>query len=73
MKLITTDIKGCVTYVNEVAESLTGWSLKETLGQADDRRKSREAGFNGHLVKPVDYDHLLELLTKLTSGSETRV
>ena len=47
--------------------ALTGW------GQADDRRKSREAGFNGHLVKPVDYDHLLELLSKLTSGSETRV
>jgi CheY-like chemotaxis protein/two-component sensor histidine kinase len=47
--------------------ALTGW------GQADDRRKSQEAGFNGHLVKPVDYDNLLELLSKLTSGSETRV
>lgn len=47
--------------------ALTGW------GQADDRRKSQEAGFNGHLVKPVDYDKLLELLTKLTSGSKTRI
>ena len=36
--------------------ALTGW------GQEDDRRKSDEAGFNGHLVKPVDYDRLLELL-----------
>ena len=36
--------------------ALTGW------GQDDDRRKSEEAGFNGHLVKPVDYDQLLELL-----------
>ncbi|HEU4433814.1 MAG TPA: PAS domain S-box protein [Pyrinomonadaceae bacterium] len=36
--------------------ALTGW------GQDDDRRKSEEAGFNGHLVKPVDYDKLLELL-----------
>lgn len=36
--------------------ALTGW------GQEDDRRKSEEAGFNGHLVKPVDYDKLLELL-----------
>jgi PAS domain S-box-containing protein len=36
--------------------ALTGW------GQEDDRRKSEEAGFNGHLVKPVDYDRLLELL-----------
>ena len=36
--------------------ALTGW------GQEDDRRKSEEAGFNGHLIKPVDYDKLLELL-----------
>jgi PAS domain S-box-containing protein len=36
--------------------ALTGW------GQDDDRRKSEEAGFNGHLVKPVDYDELLALL-----------
>jgi CheY-like chemotaxis protein len=41
--------------------ALTGW------GQEDDRRKSEEAGFNGHLVKPVDYDRLLELLGKLTN------
>ena len=44
--------------------ALTGW------GQEDDRRKSEEAGFNGHLVKPVDYDKLLELLSSLTNGSE---
>lgn len=36
--------------------ALTGW------GQEDDRRKSEEAGFNGHLVKPVDYDQLLKML-----------
>ena len=52
---------------NMVIIALTGW------GHADDRRKSREAGFNGHLVKPVDYDKLLELLNKLTSASKTRV
>jgi CheY-like chemotaxis protein len=46
-----------------VVIALTGW------GQEDDRRKSEEAGFNGHLVKPVDYDKLLELLSTLT-GSE---
>jgi CheY-like chemotaxis protein len=39
-----------------VVIALTGW------GQEDDRRKSEEAGFNGHLVKPIDYDKLLELL-----------
>jgi PAS domain S-box-containing protein len=45
-----------------VVIALTGW------GQEDDRRKSQEAGFNGHLVKPVDYDQLLELLGELTNG-----
>ena len=42
--------------------ALTGW------GQEDDRRKSEEAGFNGHLVKPVDYDKLLAMLASLTNG-----
>ena len=42
--------------------ALTGW------GQEDDRRKSEEAGFNGHLVKPVDYEKLLDLLSVLTKG-----
>lgn len=46
--------------------ALTGW------GQEDDRRKSQEAGFNGHLVKPVDYDKLLELLGSLTNGAERK-
>ena len=45
-----------------VVIALTGW------GQDDDRRKSEEAGFNGHLVKPVDYDKLLELLAALTTN-----
>ena len=44
--------------------ALTGW------GQEDDRRKSEEAGFNGHLVKPVDYDRLLELLRSSTEGND---
>ena len=40
--------------------ALTGW------GQDADRRKSQEAGFDGHLVKPVDYDALMELLNSVT-------
>lgn len=52
---------------NIVIIALTGW------GQEDDRRKSEEAGFNGHLVKPVDYDELLELLSSLTTRSATQV
>jgi PAS domain S-box-containing protein len=36
--------------------ALTGW------GQADDRRRSKEAGFNHHLIKPVDPGELMNLL-----------
>ncbi len=36
--------------------ALTGW------GQESDRRKSQDAGFDGHLVKPVDYGTLMDLL-----------
>ena len=38
--------------------ALTGW------GQADDRRKSSEAGFDSHCVKPVDHAALMELLSQ---------
>jgi PAS domain S-box-containing protein len=36
--------------------ALTGW------GQESDRQRSREAGFDHHLVKPVQFDALNELL-----------
>ena len=45
-----------------VVVALTGW------GQEEDRRKSQEAGFDGHLVKPVNYDELVELLNSLSNG-----
>ena len=32
--------------------ALTGW------GQEEDRRRTREAGFDHHLVKPADPDEL---------------
>jgi PAS domain S-box-containing protein len=38
--------------------ALTGW------GQDQDRRKSKEAGFDGHLVKPVDHAALMKLLAR---------
>jgi PAS domain S-box-containing protein len=41
-----------------VLVALTGW------GQEEDRRKSRDAGFNHHMVKPVDVAALSELLTQ---------
>jgi len=39
-----------------VLVALTGW------GQDEDRSRTRAAGFDAHLVKPVDYAGLLELL-----------
>jgi len=46
-----------------VLVALTGW------GQADDRVRSREAGFDHHLVKPVDAHVLETLLTTLSEGA----
>jgi PAS domain S-box-containing protein len=45
--------------------ALTGW------GQDEDRRRSQEAGFDGHLVKPVDHTRLLTLLATLTEPRTT--
>lgn len=42
--------------------ALTGW------GQDEDRRKSVEAGFDGHLVKPVDHVELDRLLAAVRVG-----
>jgi CheY-like chemotaxis protein len=36
--------------------ALTGW------GQEEDRRRSKEAGFDHHLTKPINFDHLNRLL-----------
>jgi PAS domain S-box-containing protein len=42
--------------------ALTGW------GHAEDRRRSREAGFDHHLVKPADPNQLEQLLNSLDGG-----
>ncbi|MFZ5504221.1 MAG: EAL domain-containing protein [Pseudomonadota bacterium] len=31
--VLATDIEGCVSYMNRVAESMTGWTVREALGQ----------------------------------------
>lgn len=38
--------------------AVTGW------GQDDDRRRTRDAGFDEHLVKPVDFETLTRLLAE---------
>ncbi|KRB79069.1 PAS domain S-box protein [Noviherbaspirillum sp. Root189] len=42
-----------------VLAAVTGW------GNMEDRSKSREAGFDYHLTKPVSYGAILEVLTKV--------
>jgi hypothetical protein len=41
----------------------TGW------GQEDDKRQSKEAGFDFHMVKPVDPADLKNLLAGLQAGT----
>jgi CheY-like chemotaxis protein len=38
--------------------ALTGW------GQEEDRRRTREAGFDAHLIKPVKHDEIAALLER---------
>jgi CheY-like chemotaxis protein len=38
--------------------AMTGW------GQAEDKRRAMEAGFDAHLVKPVSFDALLEVFAR---------
>jgi CheY-like chemotaxis protein len=42
--------------------SLTGW------GQLEDKQRSREAGFDAHLVKPIDFGALEELVATSKDG-----
>jgi PAS domain S-box-containing protein len=43
--------------------ALTGW------GQEEDRDRSTDAGFNAHMVKPVDHDVLMKFIASLPSLS----
>jgi PAS domain S-box-containing protein len=47
--------------------ALSGW------GQDEDRRRSREAGIDYHMVKPVDLDELGRLLTALAPSKTNRL
>jgi CheY-like chemotaxis protein len=42
--------------------AVTGW------GQEDDRRRALEAGFDAHLVKPVDFAEVAELCRRVAAA-----
>ena len=46
--------------------ALTGWE------QEKDRSKSREAGFDGHLVKPVEFPSLHQAIVRVAAQSEKK-
>ena len=46
--------------------AITGW------GQEDDRQRARDAGFNHHFTKPVDFDVLLDLIDRESPRSAAR-
>jgi len=47
-----------------VLVALTGW------GQEEDRQQSRDAGFDAHLVKPLDHDALERFLASLPAARD---
>lgn len=46
--------------------ALTGW------GQGEDRRRAKEAGFDHHMVKPMDLAELMQILASLSSAKGGR-
>ena len=40
-------------------------------GQEEDRQNSKDAGFNGHMVKPVDPQALLQMLSDLANARQS--
>ena len=51
-------------FADTVIVALTGW------GGEEDRRKSREAGCDAHLTKPVDVTEVWRLLASAPGSSE---
>lgn len=55
-------IRSVAAYAGLTLVALTGW------GQDADIRRTREAGFDHHLVKPMDVDALMALLASVRRG-----
>jgi CheY-like chemotaxis protein len=52
-------------------EGLHGSFLIAVSGYAEDERRLREAGFNAHLTKPIDFADLERLLATLAAENST--
>jgi CheY-like chemotaxis protein len=51
-------LRQCPNFKQTLIVAMTGW------GQEEDRRRSREAGFDHHLVKPAQAEALQQLLSQ---------
>jgi CheY-like chemotaxis protein len=59
---VATQIRQCMGDAQPLLIAVTGW------GQDEDRMRSKAAGFDHHLVKPVDPTALLALLSAPRTG-----
>ena len=50
-----------------VLVAISGW------GQPEDKRRAREAGFDHHLAKPVEFDQILKLLDEIAAARQLLV
>lgn len=57
---VATNVRADPQFRDVALVAVTGW------GQEEERRRTREAGFDHHLVKPVATETLIELLTSLS-------
>ncbi|WP_203545343.1 response regulator [Candidatus Laterigemmans baculatus] len=53
---VATELRKRAHFADTLLAALTGF------GQEEDRQRSKEAGFDEHLIKPVDVDTLRQLL-----------
>jgi two-component system CheB/CheR fusion protein len=62
---IARQVRGDPAFEHAIIIAVTGY------GQPQDRAKSREAGFDHHLTKPVEFPGLRQLLKATTSRAGT--
>jgi len=61
-------VDGCQGAVDATREGRLIAVAVSGYGQDEDRRRSKEAGFDHHLIKPLDHDALLSLLSAEGNG-----
>jgi signal transduction histidine kinase len=70
--VLTTDTEGLITYINQVAQSLSGWSHTEALAEADQRKNEFLATLAHELRNPLaPMSNMLEVVKR--SGDDREV